>query len=48
MSHLLELSNKRRSIYNLGNEANHSLEEITEFLGKLALGAPSAFNSQTT
>lgn len=48
MSHLLELSNKRRSIYNLGNEANHSIEEITEFLGKLALGAPSAFNSQTT
>lgn len=48
MTNFLDLATKRRSIYNLGDKANHSIEEIAEYLGKLALEAPSASNSQTT
>lgn len=48
MSELVELVEKRRSIYALGANSEYSQEEIVERIREVVKQAPSAFNSQTT
>lgn len=46
--HLIELANKRRSIYNLGRHVTQSQDDIANLIEKSVRVAPTAFNNQTT
>lgn len=48
MSDFNALLQKRRTIYGLGKNTDHSREEIVEAVRFAIQQAPSAFNSQTT
>lgn len=48
MSNLVDLVEKRRSIYALGSDSEYSQEQIVERIREVVKQAPSAFNSQTT
>lgn len=48
MSTFLDLATKRLSQYHLGKNAEHSVEEIAQYLAEVANQAPSAMNIQAS
>ncbi|HHV03697.1 MAG TPA: nitroreductase [Bacteroidales bacterium] len=48
MTAFLDLATKRLSQYHLGSKAEHSIEEIAQYLAEVANQAPSAMNIQAS
>ncbi|MBG9979976.1 nitroreductase family protein [Facklamia sp. DSM 111018] len=48
MSKFIDLASKRRSHYVVGKNVDYTVEEIADYIGKVALEVPTAFNSQTS